>query len=62
MKNEYDFPKAAQSKFHVPIIDDNMLKSYEATLDNGQTKWPGEPLTIETAHIISLRFSKNPPQ
>lgn len=52
MKDEYDFSKAEQAKFYVPINEVSMLKSYEAILDHGQIQWLGEPPSIESARII----------
>lgn len=52
MKDEYDFSKADQGRFYVPINEVSMLRSYEATLDQGQIKWLGEPPSIESARII----------
>jgi len=52
MKDEYDFSKAEQGEFYVPINEVSMLKSYEATLNHGQIQWLGEPPSIESARII----------
>jgi|GEM_PF-1521730 len=62
MKDEYDFSKAEQGKFYVPITEVSMLKSYEATLDHGQIKWFGEQPAIESARVIVTIFEESSPK
>jgi hypothetical protein len=61
VKDEYGVSKIEQGKFHVPITEVSMLKSYEATLDHGQIKWLGEQPTIEKARIIVTILEESRP-